>query len=177
MKLSQSFGTKLMQKSRAQKTFKLDPVRRGGNSTERINGKLTVSSDVGSNDYEEAQYTTLPETREKSFRRRSEISNHCRSFLLLCEKQNEQECITILQLLDTNFSVLKQFLREFRNIEDMCQRLKEKAKTIASYSELEKIPLACQNSISYTFYTSDATKVLRDRISECFRHKTFYHNH
>lgn len=174
--MNQPFVTSPNRKSRAQKRFKLDSGRRGSNSNEKSYDQLNGSSDVKSNDFEESEYTTLPKTPDKSFQRRSKTSKICQGFLYLCEKLDERDCVTILRLLPTSSSVLVQFPAEFETINGTCQRLKENNETSASYLEFEKLSLECKNSVSYTVYTSDATKVLRDPVSERFTHKNFRHD-
>lgn len=107
MKSNQFFDTSLKQKSIAQKRFKLDSARSGANRIGKCYDQLNISSDLGSNDFEEAKFTNLRGTDDKSFRQRPWTSNLCRIFLHLYEKLVEAECITVTRLLDTNFSVLK----------------------------------------------------------------------
>lgn len=137
-------------------------MQRINDNNEKTNARCHVSPDIKINGVAENEQKTLPETFNKSFQEKFGISSLCRGFLRQCDKLNERECTTIPRLLHTNFSVLKDFLKEFRTINDMCQRLKEEAKIGETDSGFDKKTLKFKNNVSCIVYTREPTKVLQE---------------
>lgn len=83
----------------------------------------------------------------------------------------------LLKLLEYNFSVLKQFILQYKTVEAMSRRLRDEAEITVFSSGFEKETLQYEGIVSYSVYFRDAANVLDEQISESLDEEFFHSSH
>lgn len=88
----------------------------------------------------------LEEKRERS---KDGINTElCECFLQLCPQSNECAFVPLLKVLESNFTVLKRFILEYKTVEAIPEKLREEADKTVFSSVFEKKTLDCHSMVS-----------------------------
>lgn len=99
----------------------------------------------------------------------------CMAFLQLSEVCSKRECNNIHHKLASNFTAIESFLKQFKTIDSIRQKLYEEVKMRALRFSSKKEVFICHNNVPSTLYCKDPLTVLRELVAQCSSHK-FLHS-